>query len=70
MTMQLPAASGTQWTVTEDPRNFASMLLYLLVYWSPAFILGWVAESWKAARRCTSCEGCFLELQHGSAAEG
>lgn len=41
MTMQLAATSGTQWTVAEGHRNFARVLvLYLLVYWSTAFILG------------------------------
>lgn len=34
----------------EGPRKFASVLvLYLLVYWGTTFILGWVAEFWKAA---------------------
>lgn len=50
MTMQLAATSGTQWTVAEGHRNFARVLvLYLLAYWSTAFILGWAAKSWKAA---------------------
>lgn len=49
VTVQLLATSGTSWTVTEGPRNFASVYFANVVYWSTTFILGWVAEFWKAA---------------------
>lgn len=46
----LPATSGTLGTVDEGTWYFARVLvLYLLVYQSIAFVLGWAGKPWKAA---------------------